>query len=168
MVRIEPLENRVYLKPGQMCVATRPTRITTVLGSCISVTLFHSISGIAAICHAVQPECKNFPNCSDQCIDEYKYVSCVIPAMIKILTLKGIRPHELESKLFGGAAVLWRRRPSGEIRAVGQMNVETAMKTISTNGLILTRADVGGSSGRKIIFDTRTGDVLLKRLGHVE
>lgn len=164
MSMTEHMTHRLYLKPGQVCVATRPTFISTVLGSCISATFFHPISGSAAICHAVQPVCRHYPDCSDQCVEKYKYVSCVIPEMIRILCSKGIRPSDLELKLFGGADVLIKKRPSGEMRTVGQMNIETAMETISTRGLKLKEADIGGVSGRKIVFDTKTGKVLIRHL----
>lgn len=163
---IKPAENRVYLKPGQACVTTSPTLITTVLGSCISAILYHRKTRAAAICHAVQPHCKLNLKCAypDQCYEKYKYVSCVIPTMVDVLALVGIRPSELELKLFGGAAVLWRNGSISKFKPVGQMNVEAALETIAAKNLKLKFADVGGSSGKKILFDTNTGEVLLKRL----
>ena len=47
---------RVYLKPGELHFATGPTVVSTVLGSCVSVTMFDRLSGAAAICHALLPE----------------------------------------------------------------------------------------------------------------
>ena len=160
----QPTENRVYLKPGQMCVTTSPTRITTVLGSCISVTLYHRKTKAAAICHAILPHCKLNPFCPDQCSDMYKYVSCVIPTMIKMLALMGIHASELELKLFGGAAVIGKTGFKSKCKPVGQMNVEAALQTIAAQQLKLKLVDVGGSSGKKIWFDTKTGEVILRRL----
>jgi len=156
--------NHIYLKPGELCLSTCSMKITTVLGSCIATTMFHRKSGIGAICHAVQPECRYKPNCDRLCAEKFKYVTCVIPEMIQRMFGFGAKTDDLEIKLFGGANILERSKEIGRAKSVGQQNVEAAMKVIEKNGLKLKVVDVGGVQGRKVIFETRSGDVMLKRL----
>lgn len=155
---------RIYLKPGELCVSKRPVVVTTVLGSCVSATFFHQATGLAAICHALQPKCPNSQHCMEGCSVRYRYAVCAIQAMTRQMTARGVRPREIEVKLFGGAALIGTTRPETAATSMGRQNVTAAMETIHDCGLILKVMDVGGSFGRKIIFDTGTGEVLMKRL----
>ena len=155
---------RIYLKPGELCVSRRPVVVTTVLGSCVSATFFHQASGLAAICHALQPKCPKGEQCLESCNMRYRYAVCAIQAMTRQMSSRGIRPREIEVKLFGGAALIGSVRPETAAISMGRQNVTAAMETINDCGLFLKVMDVGGSFGRKIIFDTATGEVLMKRL----
>jgi chemotaxis protein CheD len=155
---------RIYLKPGELCVSRRPVVVTTVLGSCVSATFFHPATGLAAICHALQPKCQHSQACLEACAVRYRYADCAIQAMVRQMTAHGVWPREIEVKLFGGAALIGSSRPEAAAISMGRQNVMAAMETIDDCGLYIKVMDVGGSFGRKIIFDTATGDVLMKRL----
>ena len=49
--RLAPLR----LKPGELLICREPHEVTTVLGSCVSITMFNARLGLAAICHAMLP-----------------------------------------------------------------------------------------------------------------
>ncbi len=151
----------IYLRPGELHVAERPTIVTTVLGSCISVTMFNLEHRMGAICHAQLPE----ENESGRAL---RYVDSSILMMLESLAWYGIRPDELEVKLFGGADIL---RPGMSRRSgfrVGSKNIEAALRVIHAERLTLVASDVGGNEGRKILFNTHTGEILLKRLPRVK
>ena len=95
-----------YLKPGQVYIAETPTLVSTVLGSCISVTMFSSRFRIGAISHGMLPLCKSMNSCAGECHESFKYVDCSIQRMIKMFNTYGIKSGEIEVKLFGGADVL--------------------------------------------------------------
>jgi chemotaxis protein CheD len=157
----------IYLKPGELCISKHPAVVTTVLGSCVSVTLFHPVSGFAAICHVLQPKCPRPDLCGPECQHRYRYAVCTIEEMARRLLRHGLFAKEIEVKLFGGAAMIGSQRSESLPHSVGQQNVKAAIETISASGLILKVMDVGGGFGRKIIFDTRTGEVFMKRLQRV-
>jgi chemotaxis protein CheD len=56
-----------------------------------------------------------------------------------------------------------RRSERGPI-SVGKQNIAAAQKIIEAEGITVTSMDVGGQQGRKLFFNTRTGDVMLKKL----
>ena len=143
----------VYLKPGELHFATGPTVVTTVLGSCVSVTMFERASGAAAICHAVLPE-----GCDS---DALRYVDTAIIRMLELFSARGMLSRRLEVKLFGGADMMIA---GGSRIGVGRRNVEIARQVLAAEGLDVASADVGGTRGRKLFFYTHTGEVLLKRL----
>lgn len=154
----------VYLKPAELFVSQKPAVVTTILGSCVSLTLFHQRMGRAAICHALLPDCKNKPDCKSCSAEKYKYVSCVIPEMIENVGRHFADAGEIEFKLFGGADIITHPIKKSVNQSVGSQNIKSALKMIQGQGLHLKISDVGGFTGRKIYFNTHTGQVLLKRL----
>lgn len=157
-----------YLKPGELIRTEQPAVVTTVLGSCVSVTLFHRLSGSAAICHVLHPRCPRPEACSDHCDAAYRYAPCAVMAMGHWMSARGARPGQIEVKLFGGAAMMARRPGHHAPQSIGRLNVEAALETLEALHLSLKVADVGGTVGRKILFDTGSGEVWLKRLTPVD
>jgi len=153
----------VYLQPGEMHFASKPVAVTTVLGSCVSVTLHEPSSGMGAICHGLLPSCANKDDCALSCNTGLRFVECAIHRMLTIFRNKGIRRQSLEVKLFGGADVLMSQAGRSGL-TVGRQNLIKAYEVIGGEGMRIASEDVGGCSGRKIIFFPATGEVLLKRL----
>lgn len=147
---------RVFLKPGELHVAERPTLVTTLLGSCISVTMFSAGHRIGAISHALLPG-------DGRCGGDLRYVDRSILAMLERLARLSVNRSELEVKLFGGADCISRGN-GGDGIMVGVRNIEAALRTLREQGLKLAASDLGGIDGRKIVFHSHTGEVFLKRL----
>ncbi len=154
----------IYLKAAEMLFLEKPATVLTVLGSCLSVTMLHRQSGLCAICHGLLPERRGCAVCGDECREETRYVKCSIRKMVKLFSRKGVRPGEIEVKVFGGADMFDAARNGRDRLSVGRMNIEAAQKTIEEAGLNVSSIDVGGTEGRKLYFDARTGEVLLKRI----
>lgn len=156
---------KLYLKPGELCVSQAPVLVTTILGSCVSVTMHHPMSGVAAICHAVQPACTKPPGeCPNRCPKRYHYVACVIPEMIHHMEALGAKTEELTVKLFGGGAVL----TTSTQQSIGRQNINAARSALDALGLTPKVHQVGGHRGRKLIFNTHTGEVMLKKIRYSE
>ncbi len=153
----------VYLKPCELFVSEFPTVVSTVLGSCISVTMFSPKFKIGGICHGFLPTKSDNYKEDSSAAENFKYVDCAIEEMAKRFHRLGIRAGELEVKLFGGAQMLFSEFASRRTD-VGIQNVQTAILTLKSKGLILHASHVGGVAGRKLYFNTDTGEVYLKLL----
>lgn len=153
-------EKQVYLRPGELFIGSKAAMVTTVLGSCVAVTLFHPKRRLAAMCHAIWADPGPYStSCQDLEQDGlHRYVSAVIPAMTSVFFRQAIAPEEIEVKLFGGAS-FWSCDSS---KTVGHNNIQRARQLLEEAHLQICRSDVGGEMGRKLIFDTTTGVVLLK------
>jgi chemotaxis protein CheD len=153
-----------YLKPGDFHLALTPTLIKTVLGSCITVTMYSSRAGIGAACHALLPACRGEAMSCRQvkCPAKSRYVECIIPEMILQFQEQGVVMNELEIKLFGGADIM--KASPADHQWVGKTNVQMAKTVLARVGMTIKSSDIGGTVGRKLIFDTGTGDVWIKRL----
>lgn len=145
----------IYLKPGDIYVSRTPALVSTVLGSCVSITLFSPGAAMGAICHAMLPRGER---------DEgFRYVDSAVAYLYDRLTAVCGR-EGIEAKLFGGADVL---NPCGRLNgapSVGRQNVEAALKSIAVLGLTLKASDTGGDRGRKLFFYSNTGDVFLRQV----
>lgn len=144
----------VFLKPGEIYVSKTPALISTVLGSCVSVTL-HSGSGMGAICHAMLPYGIN---------DErgLRYVDCAIHHIFKKLVSISGQKGGFTAKIFGGANLLTSVGSQQNSFSVGTQNIEAAFKAINDLSLNVAASDIGGNHGRKIFFYSNTGEVLLR------
>ncbi|MBF0317648.1 MAG: chemotaxis protein CheD [Nitrospirae bacterium] len=152
----------VYLNPGQVLMTDKPTVVSTVLGSCVSVTMFYAVRSYGAICHGMLPDC-NGRDCY-KCVERLKYVECSVRHMAGHLERVGAGPGGLDVKLFGGAEVLPCGTKDRKRDSVGKQNIEAAYKILAKLGLTLSVEDTGGTQGRKIFFYPHTGDVYLRRL----
>jgi chemotaxis protein CheD len=163
-----PIPEAIYLKPGELFSGCRPARITTVLGSCVAVTMYDRKRHAAAICHAIQPICRQAaPNCHNRCSDRYRSVECAVHEMIRRMDWMGGSRDELEIKIFGGAAILGDRPGMKGERSVGGQNIESARRVLAEYGLPIRAMVVGGGVGRQIIFVTSNGSVFLKRIASI-
>lgn len=154
-----------HLKPAGFYFLEKPGVIRTVLGSCVTVTMFCKRTGAASACHPVLPVCRDNKACHFAgCSDKYKYVECVIPEMARLFRKSGVSMNELEVKLFGGSEMITKNGAQAQIIQVGRMNGEMAMKKLNGLGIRIKSYDIGGTLGRRILFDTSSGDVWVKRL----
>ncbi len=148
-----------------MLVAKQPSLVSTVLGSCVSVTMHTRRSRISAICHAILPSIPIEMLNSDRSDECFKYVDSSIHYMLETLLRYGVKRTEVEVKLFGGSSMFETEEQSHRLRtSVGEQNIETALQVIESERLNLVASDVGECLGRKIFFHTHTGEILLKRL----
>jgi chemotaxis protein CheD len=165
MTSDDPL-NHVFLKPGEMVVSdgSDPSIVTTLLGSCVAVTMFSARHRIGAICHALLPVCRHEGGCTPGHVEAGKYVECAVKLMLEKLASRGVGKLELETKLFGGSDMFESGSDGCRSQSVGRQNIEMALKLLERESLRPVTQDLGGTRGRKIIFHTHTGEVFLKRL----
>jgi len=145
-----------FLKPGEVIISPDPILVSTVLGSCVTVTMFSPEAGVGAICHAMLP-------INLKLDDNFLYVDTAILHLHRTMR-KHAGECELVIKLFGGAQVLSTTHGGGFRQSVGEQNILQATRTLEQLGLEIARSDTGGTVGRKLFFSMKTGDVYLRKL----
>ena len=153
-----------HLKPSELLVSRDPYEVTTVLGSCVAVTMFSLRFGLAAICHAMLPAPGQGRCDGVRSKDPFKFVAIVVPAMVEAFRRAGLKAAEIEVKIFGGANLMNRHEGRPCPQCVGPANVRMASLLLQQEHLQIRAANVGGYCGRKIVFNTHTGEVLHKHL----
>jgi len=155
----------VFLRPGELWTTDIPTRVKTVLGSCVAITMRAPRLGLASITHCLLPSAGGRPETLSRS-EALKYVDATIGILIDTFASHGAAVSELEVKLIGGADNL---QPSGapSFYSVGGRNVQMALDGLAQRGITPVASIVGGRSGRVMVFDTATGDVFVKVLSRV-
>ncbi len=148
--------HNIYLKPGGVVVSLKPVLVSTVLGSCVAVTMFSASCGFGAICHAMLPA--NTGRKKD-----FRYVDTALQCLYAKVREYGAG-NDLVVKLFGGAQMLDIGDHSPAKGSVGEQNVARAEEVLTSLGLSISARDTGGLRGRKLFFCTRGGDVFMRRI----
>ncbi len=157
----------MHLHIGEGIVTTGNLLVSTVLGSCVSVTFFHAESGLAGIFHAMLPLRGEF---ADAAMPPCKYVDSAIDVLYEQFVRRGIAVRDVEIKLFGGAFSLGKASnvAARALVDVGARNVATARQELARRRLRVAGEQVLGDRGRKLLFDTRSGVVWVKLLASAE
>lgn len=163
MIAIPHAHRQIHLAPGQLLVLRQGGVVSTVLGSCVAVTMFHAESRLAAICHAMLAEPNPLePRAAD---DErrFRFMAIALPTMIDLYRRASVLPPAIQVKVFGGANVIQYSDATDSL-AIGSSNVAITRRILADAGLTIAAENTGGHRGRKIIFDADTGEVLHKHL----
>lgn len=151
-----------YLLPGEVYQSDVPSMVNTVLGSCISVSMFSKKHGFGMLCHSMLPNSKDAFKKDDNCM---KYVDCSIIHMHKTFQDRGIKQHETEVKIFGGSDMFEYNR---NIETVGAKNIASAVKNLADLKYMITAKDIGGQFTRKLYFSTETGIVYVRKISRLQ
>lgn len=144
----------IEIYPGGFYISNNPTIISTVLGSCVSICFYVKNKGIGAMCHCVLPEGK-----PDTPAERFRFVKTTIQEMLDLMRDKGVNKTEIQAMLFGGARTLAEHN-----YAVGIRNVAMAQKMLKKNNIPIIAENTGGIIGRKVHFNTKTGEIFLRKI----
>jgi chemotaxis protein CheD len=151
----QPVDD-LFLHPGEFFFGAAPGRIGTLLGSCVSVTLWHPGRRIGGMCHILLSGRRR---ASGEALDP-RYADETIELFSRELRLRRVAPQECEAKLFGGGRMF-----SGQLLGpleIGRRNIEAARGALVAHGLLLVAEHVGGTCRRRLNFDLSTGAVWLR------
>lgn len=152
----------IYLLPGEVYFADSPVMVNTVLGSCVSVTMFCREKQTGMICHSMLPDSRNVfkkdPNLM-------KYVDCSIIHMHEMFQNRNIPQDELEVKVFGGSDMF---SYAGKGETVGVKNIAAAVVMLDKLKYRVTARDIGGQFTRKLYFSTETGIVYVRKISRLQ
>lgn len=154
---------KVFLQTGDCFFGVQPTLVTTVLGSCLAVTIHAPSKGIGTLCHAFLPDSSDAKRGSHD-PQSCRYVDSALQNMLETMDKLGVPRRELVIKMFGGASGIAVHAGESSSYNIGRRNVEMARKLLRFARLDITSEDVGGSLGRKIMFNTQSGEIWVKKL----
>ena len=140
---------------GQALFASEPQRLTTILGSCVAVTLYSPRRRAGMLCHVVLPKSR------DNNDNPAKYADTAIPHMLSALRCEGVGPRDLTAKIVGGACMFG----DNQLARIGDCNVQAVVQALEDVGIGIAARDAGGTCGRRISFDLATGVITVASVG---
>lgn len=167
-----PIEER-FLQIGDFFFGSGAIRLRTVLGSCVSVTMWHPRARVGGICHYLLPERGAAPSAMGR--PHGLYAQEAIALFADEARNRDTRPAEYVVKLFGGgnmfatpkrfeecgSGVCAPERRSG-CRVVACKNVLSGRELLQMYGFRVTKEHVGGNGSRQLVFELWNGNVWIR------
>ena len=152
----------VFLQPGEHFVADAQYRIRTVLGSCVSITLWHPPTRTGGMSHFLLPTRGGAPVAE---LDG-RYGDEALQLILSELWHAGIAPAQCQAKIFGGGDMFPNHKTRGTL-AVGRRNGEAARNLLLSHGIEVISESLFGKGHRQIAFDIGSGHVWSRQVAPI-
>jgi chemotaxis protein CheD len=136
-----------FLLPGQLLFSTEDRRVTTILGSCVSVVVHDRHRHFGGLCHYLLPSGTPTADAAT------RYGTLAIPLLLERFFQAGSRVADLAVAVVGGGLLM----DADTFFFVGDRNVSLAKEVLAPYGFASITWDCGGSLGRKLTFRTGSG-----------
>lgn len=137
---------------GDVVVSTVPTRLITILGSCIAVCLYDEVFQFGGMNHFLLPD-------GDLHLRQGPHAT---ETLIRKMFHQGSQPGHLIAKIFGGSSPL--SLPHEQF-SVGLRNAETARAVLARHGIPIAADRTGLPCGMRVIFESWSGVVWVRPHG---
>lgn len=150
----------IFLEPGEFHFTTDPdSRIRTLLGSCVAMTMWHPRRRWGAMCHYLLPTRSKAAKCE---LDG-RYGDEAYLMFLKEVARHRTNPEEFEIKLFGGGNMFPEITACrGQDLSVGEKNIQAGIALLEHFGLPIKACNVGGAGHRVVMLDVWDGNVWVK------
>lgn len=151
----------VYLTPGGFYFGGDGTRIKTILGSCVAVTLWHPERRCGGMGHFMLP-CRGLRRTS-QTEGQWdgKYADELMHLFMAAIRSSHTHPRDYEVKLFGGGNMFPALTTRASREGVSSRNVQAARVLMAAYGFDVAAEHLGGDGHRSLVFDLNDGFVYL-------
>lgn len=146
----------IKILPGQYHATAEGTVITTVLGSCVSVCLYDTVSGVGGMNHYMLPG--DSGELGRKSSGSARYGIHAMKLLIEHVLQLGAECSRLEAKVFGAGKVM------EGMSDVGRQNADFAVRYLAERKVRIAAIDVGDIYPRKICFYPASGQVFVKRI----
>jgi chemotaxis protein CheD len=147
----------IFLMPGDCFVGDAQYRVRTLVGSCVSVTLWHPRLHVGAMSHFLLPGTgrkRATAGAGTYGVDAMDY-------LLAELGRRGVPLAQCEGKVFGGGAMFPRH---ARVRDIGLQNGDCARALLQQHGIRIVSESLFGEGHRQLIFTIRTGEVLSRQV----
>lgn len=146
-------KNTYFLNPSKLFVSDEAYEVITVLGSCVAVVLYDQKNYIGGINHYMLPLWNGRELASP------KYGNIAIEKLVNKMVEAGANQKHMIAKVFGGSEVI---QTNHSMFRIGEKNVNIAHETLKRMKIPIVKESTGSKEGRKVLFRTNTGEVLMK------
>lgn len=159
-----PPANEVVLQIGEFYFGGGRTKIRTLLGSCVSITLWQPRLKIGGMCHYLLPR----RGASEAALTapEGNYAEGAMRMFLREVSQRGTRPEDYVVKLFGGGSMfIDANAADSDMAEVSGRNIVAGRELLEHHGFKLAAEHTGGYGSRVLVFELWSGDVWIRR-GH--
>jgi len=139
-----------YLYPSSLFASNERHLITTILGSCVGICLYNQRLQVGGMNHYM------LALWNGNGLASPRFGNIANEKLLQELIALGSSKIHLVAKVFGGA------NQTVSYNDVGMRNIEVAFEFLDRMEIPVIAKNVGGEIGRKLVFDTHTGEVRMK------
>jgi chemotaxis protein CheD len=150
----------IFLQPGDFYFGDSKTRIRTLLGSCVAISIWHPRLHIGGMCHYMLPRRPRYK--TSEHLDG-RYAEDAMHLFMFELKRSKTKPSEYKAKLFGGGNMFSRPDKKIAHNYISDQNVDFGRTLMTQYGFSVHAEDMGGDGHRNILFDLWSGDVWVRR-----
>ena len=152
-------DKEIFLHPGEWVFAAGQVRISTLLGSCVAIVLWHPQLQQGGMCHYLLAR-RNGQ--SDTLSGRYGEEAMLL--LLRAALACGRPLREFQCHLLGGASVLGHHDGDHQHDVAGH-NIQQARQMAQQLDLQVKTENLGGVSPRMVVLDVQSGEVRV-RLSH--
>jgi chemotaxis protein CheD len=152
----------IFLQPGDFYFGDMNTRIRTILGSCVSITMWHPTRLIGGMCHYMLPLRVGVSPASP----DGRYAEDAFKMFMHEIRAANTHPAEYRIKLFGASNMFPSVKNNGTEKPrpnVPDQNRAIAYSLVENHGFTIDAEDLGGNSHRQVLFDIWNGNAWVRK-----
>lgn len=142
-----------FLLPGFIYLSSEPALLSTVLGTNVAVSLWDPQKKYGGMANYLYPRTKSRVTATAQ------YGNVAVRFLIKMLLEEGAKQRDLKAQIFGGAV-----KSTGICAQVARENIQMAKKILRGARIEVVSEDMGGSMGRKIVYNTFNNEAIVYKV----
>lgn len=147
--------NRVFLLPGEYMVSKQPYIISTLLGSCVSICLYHPNFRCGGMNHYMLPRSPSGEHSG-------KYGEYANNVLLQFMERACGGFSGVEAMILGGANVV--REISKKTDNIGANNIALAREMLRRHNIKVIREQVGGNVGLKLHYQNWDNKITIEAM----
>ena len=167
----------IFLQPGDFYFGNMNTRLRTLLGSCVSITMWHPTRLIGGMCHYLLPSREK--NVLATSLDG-RYAEEAMQLFAQEIRAAKTHPSEYCVKLFGAGNMFSALKKNNlcdssgcknninACKSISCKNIAIARSLVAAEGFVVAAEDLGGNSHRQVVFDVYNGYVWVRKPGVIQ
>jgi chemotaxis protein CheD len=142
------------IQPGHLAFSQAPSMIFTVCGNGLVVTMRDKLKGTGGIAHCIYPN----PAAGEK--PTHYHADVALRSLLKVFK-SSLDSGRLEAQIIGGGHY------KGINRARAEKTALAVKKILKKKKINIVSEDVGGVLGRKIVFNTSTGETMVFKTNRI-
>ncbi len=149
-----PSQSALHVHPGRTVTSTDGASLVTIVGSGAVVCVWDPLKGVGGMSHFLLPEAGNAPRVT-------RFGDVALKALLSELVSIGADARRLRARVYGGSAP----PISDGMNHLGVRNIAQAITLLTAKSVPIVDREVGGSSGRKVVFNPLQGTAQVTSIG---
>ncbi|MFV2057145.1 MAG: chemotaxis protein CheD [Thiohalomonadales bacterium] len=141
-----------HIIEGELYFGDDVSSVSTLLGSCVAVIVWHPILKVGGMCHIVLPGQDKINGCN-------KYAYDAIATITQHTKQIDTNPRDYRTCVYGGGEMFAINRTVK--KSVGSRNIEAVNRNLAKHGYRIYNKDTGGKCYRKIKLIIQTGEIIV-------